>query len=261
MRKLSAALLFPAALMTGCSMAGTGDYMTDTYAPLQKAQYGCGGDCGDAYPVAQKGYQNTDYGQQVQLPDTHVYGQNVQAPHNRGAYVAPTYAAAPNGLRGKHKLKEPYTYGNLGGVMYDVDSELYGVQGRLGYQSALPFGAEVEGSFGLTDETTDITGPIGAATLDQKIDYQLAAFAVGRLPVLEKVNLLGRLGYHTTELSETETDTLGSFDRSYSTDGLAYGVGAEYALSPRTSIRADYTVYDFDGPDADAVSLSVARKF
>lgn len=261
MRKLYAALLLPAALMTGCSMAGTGDYMTDVYAPLQKAQYGCGGNCGDAYPVAAPGYQNTDYGHTAQTPAPHVYGQAVPGHHAQAAYVAPSYATHPGGLRGKHKLKDAYTYGTLGGVMYDVDSEQYGVQGRLGYQSALPFGAEVEGSFGLTDDSADVVNATGAAVLDQKIDYQLAAFALGRLPVLEKVNLLGRLGYHTTEISETETDILGAVERSYSTDGLAYGVGAEYNLSPRTSIRADYTVYDFDGPDADAVSLSVLRKF
>jgi opacity protein-like surface antigen len=42
---------------------------------------------------------------------------------------------------------------------------------------------------------------------------------------------------------------------------LAYGLGVEYALNPQTSVRADYTRYDFDGPEADALSLAIARKF
>ena len=89
------------------------------------------------------------------------------------------------------------------------------------------------------------------------------AFGVGRLPVSPKFNLLGRAGYHNTEIGvDVVNTTTGTEDKAdFSTDGFAYGVGAEYALNPLTSIRADYTIYDYDGPDADAVSLAIARKF
>ena len=74
---------------------------------------------------------------------------------------------------------------------------------------------------------------------------------------------MGRLGYHNTEIDVESTfdDGLPEFEDDFSEDGLAYGVGVEYTLNQRTSVRADYTIYDFDGSNADSVSLAIARKF
>lgn len=270
-----------------CSMAGTGDYFADHYSQLQKQQlphiYGTPAPCNytgcapeNTYPVAQSGVVEQGYTHQghshqqhvqqgfahqghAQSPSPHAYGQSVQGHSGYGlpAYAAPT-AFAGQGLRG---LRQSYTYGTLGAVAYDVDSELFGAQARLGWQSASFFGAEVEGSLGFTDDESfeDFgTGPVVATS---QIDNQIAGFAVARLPVSQKVNLLSRVGYHNTEFS-AEADIAGTIVESeFSTDGIAYGVGAEYAVGPRTSLRADYTRYDFDGPDADSVSLAISRKF
>ena len=261
MRHLSFALLIPAALMTGCSMAGTGDYFADTYAPLQDAQYGCGGNCApdNSYPVAQPGNGHAGH-HGVQTPDAHAYGQSVQG--HRG-YHAPAYAAGPHGLRGMHKVKQSYAYGDLGVVNYEAGEELLGIQGRLGYQTASVFGAELEGSLGLSSVNDNVV--IGPDTFDTdlKVRNSIAGFALARVPVSQKLNLISRVGYHKTSLGLDIVDTVtgAEGEADFSTDGFAYGMGAEYALSPRTSIRADYTVYDYDGPDADAISLAIARKF
>jgi opacity protein-like surface antigen len=145
--------------------------------------------------------------------------------------------------------------------MYDVDSELFGVQGRLGWQSKSFFGAEVEGSFGLSDD--DATVVVGGVPLmaETGVDTQIAGFGVARLPVSERLNILGRVGYHKTDFSGEVTDGVTVADLDFSTDGIAYGAGVEYALGQKTSVRADYTRYDFDGADADSVSLAIARKF
>lgn len=158
-------------------------------------------------------------------------------------------------------LRQAYTYGTLGATMYDVESELFGVQGRLGWQSKSFFGAEIEGSFGLTDD--DATVEFGGVPLTSEIgvDTQIAGFGVARFPVSDRFNILGRVGYHRTEFSGEVTDGVTVADLDFSTDGIAYGLGAEYALGRKTSIRADYTRYDLDGEDADAVSLAIARKF
>jgi len=42
-------------------------------------------------------------------------------------------------------------------------------------------------------------------------------------------------------------------------DNIAYGGGAEFALTPKDGIRVDYTRYE--GLNADSVALSYARKF
>lgn len=146
----------------------------------------------------------------------------------------------------------------MGATVYDVDSDLFGVLGRIGYQSKSIWGAEVEGTLGLSSDTSN------TATLRRSLTVKnsIAGFGVARVPVSRKFNVLARAGYHSTELRVKANDTAGnSIRNTFSTDGLAYGVGAEYAVSPRTSFRADFTAYDYDGPDADAFSLTVARKF
>ena len=192
--------------------------------------------------------------------------QGQQAYHGQqghhGGY-APAYVDPRS--RGSNRLRQAYTYGTLGGVLYDVDSDLYGIQGRLGWQSKGYFGAEVEGSFGVSgDETTAFDFGTGLVNSEAEIDTQIAAFAVGRYPVSNRFNVLGRVGYHNTEfdVESTFNDGMPEFEDDFSEDGFAYGAGVEYALNPRTSIRADYTIYELDDvPNGDAVSLAVSRKF
>lgn len=248
-----------------CSMAGTNDYYAGEYAQMQEQQLphmygpsaGCaytGCDAQSSYPVAQQSYGHTP-----QTPNQHAYGQSVQGHPGYGvpAYAAPSHHAK-HGLRGP---KQSYTYGSLGATMYDVDSELYGAQARLGWQSASFFGAEVEGSLGFNDDEATVDFGTGPLVAESGIDSQIAGFGVARVPVSPRFNVLGRVGYHNTEFSAEFDDGVDVFESDFSTDGIAYGVGADYAFTPKTSLRADYTRYDFDGPDADAVSLAIARKF
>jgi opacity protein-like surface antigen len=192
-------------------------------------------------------YQHGDY----------QYGSYPQGHHHSGHTPAyyPSHGGVSKGLR------QAYTYGTLGANLYDVDSDLYGLQGRLGWQSKSIFGAEVEGSFGFDKDDAIIDAGTGPIAVEAGIKSQLAGFGVARLPVSERFNILGRVGYHNTEFEIELDDGTTVLEEDFSTDGIAYGVGAEYALSPLTSLRADYTVYDFDGEDADALSLAVKRKF
>lgn len=291
--KLLPVLLLGSAL-GGCSMAGTGDYFADEYAPMQQAAMphywgepgGCQPSaCDVAYPAAPQHAATYPYGASASqpcgvpapapvldpcgVPAPHAYGQAVQTYQGHHGYQGyqgqPQYGYAPsyhNSHGGSSKgLREAYTYGSLGAVMYDVDSELFGVQGRLGWQSKSFFGAEIEGSLGVTDD--DATVDFGGVPLTAElgIDTQIAGFGVARFPLNDRLNILGRVGYHNTEFSGEVTDGVTTADLDFSTDGIAYGAGVEYAIGKRTSLRADYTIYDFDGPDADAVSLAIARKF
>jgi len=44
-------------------------------------------------------------------------------------------------------------------------------------------------------------------------------------------------------------------------DGIAYGIGAEYALSPVSGLRLDLTEYDNEFGASQSVSASFTRKF
>ena len=290
--KLLPVLLLGSAL-GGCSMAGTGDFLADEYAHMQQKQmphyWGAPASCepqqlqlqqpacGGAYSSAQNQVANYPYAQQV--PTAQAYGQPQQNYHGyttqptyqgqpvyqgQQGYAQNTYGPAPyvNSRGGSSRgLRQSYTYGTLGATLYDVDTDLFGIQGRLGWQSKGLFGAEVEGSFGVSDDDNFVDFGGGFIEAETEIDTQIAAFAVARYPISNRFNVLGRVGYHNTEFDAELDDGVTVVEQDFSTDGIAYGVGVEYAFDPKTSVRADYTRYDFDGPDADALSLAVSRKF
>lgn len=149
------------------------------------------------------------------------------------AYGAATLGAVP-ALRGQYgaRNRQSHFYGNAGLNWYDVDSDALGAQLRAGYQATRYLGAEVEGSVGFNDD----------------VDYSVAGFLVGRVPVVNRLDLIGRVGYHYTDL-----------EFGFDEDDIAFGVGAEYALNQRDGIRVDYTIYEDAGEDSVAVSYT--RKF
>ncbi len=285
--------------LSGCSMAGSGDFFADQYAHTQQSQMShYWGDaqspcqpapagCESAYATgAAQTYGAAPHYAQAVTPSQHAYGQAVpqhqihqgqahqlpqsyagyqgQPAYPQSGYAPAGYAPAYVGARGgsSRGLRQSYTYGTLGATLYDVDSDLYGLQARAGWQSKSLFGAEVEGSFGLTDDDGAVVifngVPLAAET---EVDTQLAGFGVVRYPVSNKFNVLGRLGYHNTEFNGRVTDGVNTSDVEFSTDGVAYGAGVEYALTPLMGLRADFTRYDLDGENTNAVSLAVTRKF
>jgi hypothetical protein len=168
------------------------------------------------------------------------YGNPVPAPA-QGGYNGPanTTYVTPS-LRGSYG---PSYYGNIGAVMYDVDDEVFGLVGRLGVQKEW-YGAEVEGSVGVIDE--DIGG------VDLGVDYSLAAFGVGRLPVGERFNALARIGYAGDGVTVSANEDF---------DGIAYGAGLEYDLNAVSGLRFDYTRYDLGEATSDTLAATYLRRF
>jgi len=289
-------LLSSAAItLTGCSLIdGSAFSHSDAHSHQHASPYNHGScestNCvpGSSYSVsneptayygqeAHQGYAPNDYGYgQPQQPSTQAYGSQVQGYAEQGhaayghqdqsypAYGGHTesygqaYGQGPQ-LRGPQRpnRQQAYLYGTLGVVAYDVGSDIYGLQGRLGYQSGRFIGAEVEGSFGVIDEKDTV----GAVELEAGIDYSLAAFARAVVPLGQRFNVFGRAGYHATEIRGSATDATGTVEFSDSTDGFAYGAGAEYAFTPRDSLRLDYTRYDLGPGDIESLALAYARKF
>lgn len=258
----SVLFLSSALMLSACSLTGEQEFY-DSPASYQQSgsyNYGCGaGSCapGQSYPVAQNqssGHHGQSYGaghHGPQQPSAHAYGSQVQHHQAHGGH--------PPQLRGPYAPRRGYKYGNLGAVAYDLDTDIYGIQGRLGYQSANYFGAEVEGSIGLTKDKQTL----GALDTELGVDYSVGAFALGRLPVSERFNVIGRVGYHATKFNGEIDDGVTVIEDSETYDGVAYGVGAEYALNPQNSLRLDYTRYDINtlGGSTDSMAISFARKF
>jgi hypothetical protein len=172
------------------------------------------------------------------------YGNPVPGPMTQTQPVDTTYVTPS--LRGSYG---PSYYGNIGATMYDVGDEIFGIVGRLGVEKDW-YGAELEGTIGVIDE--DIGG------IDVGVDHSLAAFAVGRLPVGNRLKALGRVGYHTTQVGAMDNN---GDSASADFDGIAYGAGVEYDLNPVSGLRLDYTRYDLEEATSDSLAATYIRRF
>ncbi|HEY9218924.1 MAG TPA: porin family protein [Phenylobacterium sp.] len=147
-------------------------------------------------------------------------------------------------------------YGTIGYAHLDADDvNLGGVQGRLGYRFHPNFAVEGEAAFGINDDEINV-GP--GLNVDVELKHELAAFAVGYLPVSPNFDLLARVGYATASIEASGAGVSGDED----VDGFAYGVGAQFFFDGLNGIRGDYTHHDFeDDADADVWAIAYSRRF
>ena len=244
----------------GTYIEGCGPVAATVHAPAPVMDP-CAG--GTVYPVSSSGMHEYPIGDAHPMP--HHGGPVEPAAHAYGTHAVPPHAT---GLRGTAPVRQSYFYGELGGTAYEVDDSIYGVQGRLGWHSASGFGAEVEGSVGVSDEDmvvlVDVIDPVTGIATPTNVDVsigvenQVAGFARYALPLGAKTNLLARAGYHRTEF---EMD-MGAFgEEDVTEDGFAYGAGVEFAVSPRGALRLDYTRYDTDNGTLDSASVGYQVRF
>lgn len=134
---------------------------------------------------------------------------------------------------------QPYV--GLGYTRYDTEAgDIGGATGRLGYNFNRNLGVEGEATFSVDDDE--------AVELDQAY----AGYVVGRLPVSQSFDVLGRVGYQNAQFS-TPGDEVDA-------DGLGYGVGAQWNVTPQFGVRADYTRLEGDF-DTDTIGLGGVVNF
>ena len=155
------ALILGTAALAGCSAAGLGSPQTSSCAPYCQVYAAPGyGAQNYAQPAYTQGFSQPATQQSYWQPynqANYAAGYATQpSPQSYGTHAYGTHAyGPPPQLRGPSNpySARGYKYGNLGAIIYDHDSENFGVQGRVGYQSATIFGAELEGSISLGSET------------------------------------------------------------------------------------------------------------
>ncbi|MEM9053817.1 MAG: porin family protein [Pseudomonadota bacterium] len=149
--------------------------------------------------------------------------------------VAPALAPAA--------LAESDLYVTGGYSAFDGDGATLGaltVRGGLSFHEN--FGAELEGSFGIGAE--DLDSVPGA---EIELENQFGGFLVGRFPVADQIDILGRVGYTTGEFQASNNGVSGDAD----VDGFAFGIGGEYMFTEQFGIRGDYTRIEADDDDLD----------
>jgi outer membrane immunogenic protein len=145
-------------------------------------------------------------------------------------------------------------YAGVGGTWFSADDvDVTGATGRLGYRFHPNFGIEGEASFGIEGDEADFLG----TPVDVDLDSQYGVYAVGFLPVTDRVELLGRVGWATIDAQ----GTLGDFSAGADDDGIGVGIGAQYHVTDNFAVRGDYTRLaaesEDDGDDGvDAFGIS-----
>ena len=131
------------------------------------------------------------------------------------------------------------------------DWDGHSVTGRVTARMHRNFGVEADLAVGLG--SSEILG------VDVRMNYNVAAYAVGYLPLSDQAALTARVGYGTTEF---ELDFAGtSVSESYS--GLTAGVGAQYFFDGNNGVRFDVTRHEYDDLDGglDSVAITYVRRF
>lgn len=148
-------------------------------------------------------------------------------------------------------------YGSIGYAATDRDdANLSAIQGRFGVKLHPMFGIEGEGAIGIDDESI-------APGTTVKLDHQLAGYGVAFVPLGERFELLGRVGYGNTKISVDSP--LG--DANGDANSWNLGVGGQFHFTPSDAVRLDWTRHNFDEEensadvDLDVWSVSYVRNF
>ena len=136
---------------------------------------------------------------------------------------------------GQTKAKDTCSYlSSVGTVGCEDTSTLYRIGG--GYQFTPMWGTEVSyATYGKESLGTFGGFPLG----DWKMDG-LQISGIGTLPVGAGFDLIGKVGIARTKYVLSYNPAIGMASDSATKTKLAYGIGAQYNISPRFAVRAQY---------------------
>lgn len=154
-----------------------------------------------------------------------------------------------------------YVGGKIGaasvdGDFIDDDDTSYGAY--AGWQFNPYFAVEgVYTNFG--DVSVDLTPPeIDNRGLEPD---SIGVRALGTFPVGEQFDLLAGIGYHSFDLNPSGGEGLLDAVGDDSSTDLFYGVGVQFNFGTNWGVRAMYDRFEFEGTDADEISLGVQYTF
>lgn len=145
-------------------------------------------------------------------------------------------------------------------VTYSVDGwpdfEPTMLQARAGYFFEDNFAIEGRVGINIGDDSntinvsgTDVTGTV-------ELDSLIGIYAIGYLPMSEKLNFYGFLGYNRADATESVSASGFSISGSDADSDIAYGVGAEISISKDSAINFEYgNFYDEGAYSIDALSI------
>jgi hypothetical protein len=171
------------------------------------------------------------------------------------ASLAAVAACAPSFAQAQDAAKDTGVYVNLGYARASQSGiHLDAVDARVGYRFMKYFGVEGEGAFGIGGDDVRV----GTATAHVKLSHELAAYAVGFLPVSPNADLFARVGYGTTKIKASAAGV----SASGSDDSVNFGVGGQYHFDGVNGVRVEYTRFEYGGHShSNLWGVAYSRKF
>ena len=154
-------------------------------------------------------------------------------------------------------------YGDIGYTNIAIDGQDAGLSDDITLGSIMAhggilftpnFGAEGELAIGIQDEDIDFGGGV---TGNVGLNYLVGAYGRAQVEVTPQLVLFARAGVVNAEL-EAEAAGVSVSD---SETGAGYGAGGEFMFDAFNGIRLDYTRYDIEDLEADALTIAYKRKF
>jgi hypothetical protein len=150
-------------------------------------------------------------------------------------------------------------YGELGYTFMKVDAfgtsfRPNAIRGIIGYDVHPLFAIEGMLGGGVNDDSKNLPVNGISTHVTSKLDYMYGIWAKPKYMVAPQVELFGRVGWARTELKLEQT---GFPTASSSHDDLAWGIGANYRITPNGYVGVDWMRYsNKSNSHTDGLTLS-----
>lgn len=141
------------------------------------------------------------------------------------------------------------------------DAKLAVIQGRVGAKLLPYLGVEAEAGTGISSDTWHLLYAPYLASVKTELNYQVAGYVVGTLPLSTKAELFARVGYGKTKYDQDFLIDGQRGSSSASRDGWAFGAGGQYFFDGKSGVRLDYTRHEVDHGSIDAWSAGFVHRF
>jgi len=155
-------------------------------------------------------------------------------------------------------------YASAGVSSFDSEqpgAKLAAIQGRVGAKFLPYLGVEAEAGTGISSDTWHLLYAPYLGTVKTELNYQVAGYVVGTLPVSTKAELFARVGYGKAKFDQDVLMDGQGGSSSVSRDGWAFGAGAQYFFDGKSGVRLDYTRHEVDEGHIDAWSAGFVHRF
>ena len=138
------------------------------------------------------------------------------------------------------------------------DSGLSVTPSVIGGRFGMKFTDRVAGEVFLGTSASSDSVTVGGSSVDMKITDVVGLYLKGSLPVADKLNLFGRIGYTRARIKASSSGT----SIADSDSGFSYGVGAQYDFTDKVYGMVDYmSFYDRNGTTITGPTVGVGYKF